>query len=151
MENKLHSYPSVYAIGHGAIPNLFDGPVVVHEKVDGSQFSFGLIDGELVCRSKSAQINMDAPEGMFVRAVETVKQLAPVLHPSWVYRCEYLNKPHHNVLTYARVPENNLIVYDINTGLEEYLFAIDVKREAVQLGLETVPLLYIGAITSMNS
>jgi ATP-dependent RNA circularization protein (DNA/RNA ligase family) len=36
------SYPSIYALGHRAIRELFDGPVVVEEKIDGSQFSFGV-------------------------------------------------------------------------------------------------------------
>ena len=37
-----HSYPKVYAIGHAYLGALFDGEVVVTEKVDGSQFSFGI-------------------------------------------------------------------------------------------------------------
>jgi len=43
----LHSYPSVYAIGHKAIEEIFLGPVLIEEKIDGSQFSWGIIDGEL--------------------------------------------------------------------------------------------------------
>ena len=31
---KLPSYPKVYAVGHAAIPDLFDGPVIVEEKVE---------------------------------------------------------------------------------------------------------------------
>lgn len=34
-----HSYPSIYALGHRALGELFLDPVVVEEKVDGSQFS----------------------------------------------------------------------------------------------------------------
>jgi len=44
---------------------LFDGEVTIEEKVDGSQFSFGLIDGELQCRSHNQQLVIDEPEKMF--------------------------------------------------------------------------------------
>lgn len=38
----MYSYPSIYAIGHKELDELFDDPVLVEEKVDGSQFSFSL-------------------------------------------------------------------------------------------------------------
>jgi len=37
---RLNSYPSIYNLGHHAIATLLDAPVLVEEKVDGSQFSF---------------------------------------------------------------------------------------------------------------
>ena len=61
----LHSYSTIYAIGHKAILELLSSSVVVEEKIDGSQLSFGLIDGELQCRSRKQQMVMDAPEKMF--------------------------------------------------------------------------------------
>jgi len=38
-DNHLGSYPSIYNLGHRYLGDLLDGPVVVEEKVDGSQFS----------------------------------------------------------------------------------------------------------------
>ena len=146
----LHSYPSVYAIGHKAIEGLFNAPVVVEEKVDGSQFSFGVLGGELVCRSKGKQLIIDAPERMFERAVETAKELAPLLHPEWVYRGEYLQKPKHNTLAYDRVPAKNIIGFDINTGLEEYISPEKKRAEFERLGLECVPLLYSGIVETLE-
>ena len=88
MENSWHSYPSVYALGHKALDQLFEGPVLVEEKIDGSQYSMAVLeDGELHCRSKGAQINLVAPERMFERAVETARVLEPLLHQGWTYRC----------------------------------------------------------------
>jgi hypothetical protein len=144
---QIHSYPTVYAIGHAAIRDIFGGPVIVQEKVDGSQFSFGLLDGELVCRSKGKQLLMDAPEKMFTKAVATVRALADKLMPGWTYRGEYLEKPKHNCLAYGRVPEKNIILFDVNTGNEEYLFPGAVSMEAERLGLECVPMLYQGSVT----
>lgn len=143
----LPSYPKVYAVGHAAIPSLFDGEVTIEEKVDGSQFSFGIVADQLFARSKGAEVHLDAPDGMFSLAVRTVKELAPLLHPGWVYRGEYLQKPKHNVLNYERVPLKHIILFDINPEPgEHYLSRIDKEREAKRLGLEIVPVLHIGPV-----
>ncbi len=145
----IHSYPSVYQIGHKAIANLFDGEVVVQEKVDGSQFSFGIIDGELQARSKGQQLILDAPEKMFTRAVEVIKELP--LTPNWVYRGEYLEKPKQNTIAYARIPNKHIILYDVNTGLEEYLPYESLIAEASRIGLEVVPQFYKGELKTLDS
>jgi len=62
---KIHSYTKVLNIGHKALTDLFKDPVYIEEKVDGSQFSFGVLNGELTARSKSVEILIDAPEPMF--------------------------------------------------------------------------------------
>jgi hypothetical protein len=85
----LRSYSSIYNVGHRALAGLFDGPVIVEEKVDGSQFSFGLgTDDVLRARSKGAEINLEAPKKMLSRGVETVKalQAGGVLTPGWTSR-----------------------------------------------------------------
>lgn len=149
--NSWHAYPSIFAIGHRALAELLLDPVIVEEKVDGSQFSFGLFDhddGERVlhCRSKGAQLNIVAPEKMFTEAVEVAKSLP--LTVGWTYRAEYLKKPKHNALAYDRIPEKHLIVFDINTDHEEYLSYQDKATECARLGLEVVPLVFEGMIES---
>lgn len=148
--SSYHSYPKIFAIGHRALRPLFEDPVLVEEKVDGSQFSFGVIDGELRARSKGKEIVLDAPEQMFGRAVETVRSLAPLLTPGWTYRGEYLQKPCHNALAYDRIPDKHIILFDINTGQEEYLSAEQKKAEAGRIGLEVVPTLHEGVISSAD-
>lgn len=138
--DRIHSYPSIYNLGHRALDGLFDGPVLVEEKVDGSQFSFGVINGELKVRSKGKEMAVDAPEKMFGLAVETAVALAPDLTPNWVYRGEYLQKPKHNTLAYGRVPVRNVILFDICDGLESYLPPTAKAAEAARLGLECVPM-----------
>ena len=114
------SYPSIFNLGHKALRELFERPVNVEEKVDGSQFSFGVTEeGELKIRSKGKEMVVEAPEKMFAGAVETVKGLKDRLHPGWTYRGEVLCKPKHNTLQYGRVPKGNVILFDVNTGLEE--------------------------------
>jgi hypothetical protein len=150
--DSWHSYPSIFAIGHRALSELLLDPVLVEEKVDGSQFSFGLFDqdGERVlrCRSKGAQLNIIAPEKMFTEAVEVAKSID--LRVGWTYRAEYLKKPKHNALAYDRVPEKHLIVFDINTGHEEYMPYQDKAAECARLGLEVVPLVFEGVIENVE-
>lgn len=145
-----HSYPKIYAIGHQYLRKLFDGEVVVTEKVDGSQFSFGVFDGEIRVRSKGKQMEVDAPDKMFQAAVDTVIRIAPELRDGWTYRGEYLSKPKHNVLAYDRIPEGHIIIFDVNVGHESYLAYDDMAAEAKRIGLEVVPLVYRGVVTDAN-
>jgi hypothetical protein len=146
----LNSYPSIYQVGHAAIANLFDGEVQIEEKVDGSQFSFGTLDGEILCKSKNVRFAPDMANKMFNKAVNTVLEITHKLHDGWQYRCEYLQNPKHNTLCYERVPEKYLILFDINTGLEEYMSYEDKKAEAERIGLECVPLLYRGVVSTYD-
>jgi hypothetical protein len=142
-----HSYPKVWGLGHPEVAELFTaGPVLVEEKVDGSQFSFGAFGPILRARSKGKELVLDAPEKMFEAAVKSVQELAPILHDGWTYRGEYLMSPHHNGLSYDRVPVRNIILFDINTGPETYLTRAEKQAEAERLGLEIVPLVYEGEI-----
>lgn len=145
----IHSYPSIYQIGHRMIADIFKSEVVIEEKIDGSQFSFGRdVNGELFCRSKGKQLLIDAPEKMFNKAVEEVGKLD--LHPGWVYRGEYLQKPKHNTLNYGRIPTHGIIIFDINTGLEEYMPYDAMADEAFRIGLEVVPLVFSGIVNDFG-
>lgn len=149
--NSWHSYPSIYNLGHRYIADLLTVPVNVEEKIDGSQFSWGTTeDGEIMIRSKGAVMITDAPEKMFTAAVATVKELAPILHPGWTYRAEYLAKPKHNALAYDRIPKRNVILFDVSTGEESYLSYSDKQMEAERIGLECVPLLHTGSIANVE-
>lgn len=148
MFESWHSYPSIFALGHRYVADLLKEPVLVEEKIDGSQFSFGLFEDGIRCRSKGAQLNIIAPEKMFQKAVDWVKTLP--LHEGWTYRAEYVAKPKHNVLVYDRVPEKNIIIFDINTGHEAYMAYSAKQEEASRIGLEVVPHLYGGMIEDVS-
>jgi len=155
--SSWHTYPQIFNLGHRAVKELTWHPLLVEEKVDGSQFSFGLIPiplenvspgdptSELKIRSKNKEMDPEAPESLFNEAAETVRNLASKLRPGWTYRAEYLKKPKHNTLAYSRVPVGNLIIFDINTEEEEGYLGWEAKKaEADRLGLECVPLLAFG-------
>jgi hypothetical protein len=147
--NSWNSYPKVWNIGHPNIAEIFEDEVLIEEKIDGSQFSFGVFNGDLKCKSKSVELDINAPEKMFLKAVQTAVSLAPLLKDGWTYRAEYLSKPKHNTLAYERTPEKNLIIFDINIDLETYLKYEYKKQEAERLGLEIVPT--FGSIKINNS
>jgi len=150
-ERTIPSYSSPLGLGHKGADRLFDGPVVVEEKIDGSQFSFRLThDGALHCRSRGAAIDSAAPEGMFVRGVDAITQRAPLLTPGYTYRGEYLQKPKHNTLAYARVPVGYIVLFDIDRGDQDYMAPDDRATEAQRIGLECVPVLFHGPLDSVQ-
>lgn len=147
----INSYSSLFPIGHKAAAELFCGEVVVEEKVDGSQFSFGITEGgDLLCRSKGQQLNIEAPEKMFSIAVERVKDAANDgrLMRGAIYRGEYLRSAKHNTLAYDRVPRNNIMVFDIDIGNQQYLTPSEKRIIIDKSGFECVPVLRHGVVTS---
>lgn len=145
----IPSYPSIYAIGHRALEGFLDDPVVVQEKVDGSQFSFAMYNDDVLrVRSKGAELNLAAPDKMFAAGVAAVKAVEGDLQLNWVYRGEYLAKPHHNAIAYDRVPLNHVALFDVQCGVETYLDPPDVAREAKRLGFDAVPTLFLGRVES---
>lgn len=137
----MRSYGSPFNLGHAALEDLFAGIVQIQEKIDGSQFSFGVFDGQLVCRSRNRVIPDLEHAEMFQLAVDHAVKLfnEDRLQEGWTYRCEYLSKPKHNTLAYDRVPRNNLIIFDIDQGDQMYLPVSRLAVHANLLRLEAVP------------
>ena len=147
----LPSYPEVYQLGQKLVSNVLNGHVLVEEKVDGSQISFGIDSfGDLRIRSKNKEIDIEHPDDMFRLAVEWIVKNRSNLQAGWTYRGEYLQKPKHNTLAYSRVPRNNIILFDICDGLESYLPYSRVKNVANYIGLEVVPLFAKGVFTEAD-
>lgn len=142
----IRSYNKLYHLGNKAIDRIFETPVLVQEKVDGSQFSFMKVNNEIHCRSKGAVINVHAPEKMFTKAVEVVNEIKDLLNEGWIYRGEYLARPKHNTLFYDRTPKNHIALFDVDTGHNHFLDPESLKKEAERIGLESVPVFYQGMI-----
>lgn len=145
-----HSYPKIYNLGHVALKELLDDPVVVEEKVDGSQFSFGRFGNQVRVRSRGQEMLASNPEKMFTKAVDWVNENAHLLVDGYTYRGEFLNKPKHNCLAYTRTPRNWIVLFDINIGQENYLNPTAKQDEAERLGLEVVPTIHYGNLKSID-
>ena len=148
MANKLGSYGKIYNLGHRAVRDLLKFPVQVQEKIDGSQFSFGVRGGVLNMRSKRAVVHVGNDPGQFRLASKTVQALfaAGKLEEGWTYRGEAVTKPKHNHIVYGRIPVGGIILFDIDRGEEDLLNYIELTLVAQKLGLEVVPMFEAGRI-----
>src|SRR5688572_23150521 len=97
---------------------IFNGPVVVEEKIDGSQFSWMKRDGVMHFRSKNQAID-PANAGMFQLGVNALLEIAEQFPDYWLYRGEYLSKPKHNVLRYEVLPHRHVVLYDVQISASE--------------------------------
>lgn len=151
---NLHSYSKIYNLGHPEVAGLFNGHVVVQEKVDGSQFSFGVdpATGEVHFRSKGAQIYAETKDKLFRGAIDAVLERRQYLSPGYVYRGEVLCRPKHNTLEYGRVPKGNVILFDVDASGEQwYVDTESLPGIAEQLDLECVPTFFTGEIHSAEA
>lgn len=147
----LHSYPKVWNMGGSMIRDLFNGPVVVQEKIDGSQFSFGVVNGALHFRSKGAEVFPETAGKLFAQAVATATALheAGKLPEGWTFRGESMCGPKHNALTYERQPKGGFILFDVDTAQENRIESpAELAAIAESLDLELVPVFYEGEISA---
>lgn len=146
----ISAFPKIFSIGQDYIRDIFKEEVEITEKIDGSQFVFGRVNGELYARSKGKQLLFEAPEKMFLLAVDYILSIEDRIPDNTVFYCEYLQKPKHNVLVYERVPLNNLALFGIShpTSHEFVSSYGDLNTSAGVLGIDVVPVLYNGLIKS---
>lgn len=138
----LPSYPKIRNLGHRDTLGIFDGPVVVQEKVDGLQISFGVVDGELFVRSKGTHRDLE-DGGMFSQAIAAIKKREDKLPADTIFRGEYLRRPRHNVVTYDRIPKGHIALFDVEYEGERHRTA---STAAGFLDFDAVPVLYVGEI-----
>lgn len=140
----IPDYGKINTVGHRDLRQLFDGPVVVQEKIDGSQFSAYLDDdGQLHCRSKGGPLDLekDGNKGLFAPAIQHLLSVKEHIFSGMIFRFEAMSRPKHNVLAYERVPAGNLVLYDVfdQTGAD-----VHIGYVAEQLGVEPVQTLHEG-------
>ena len=64
MIDSWHSYPSTFALGHKALAELLLDPVLVEEKIDGSQFSWCVVGGEFRARWPERTTALDSADDL---------------------------------------------------------------------------------------
>jgi len=144
---ELHAFPKIFTIGQDYIRDLFLDPVEITEKIDGSQFVMAKIDGQLYMRSKGKQIFSEDPEKMFAEAIDYCVQSQTLFRDGLTYFCEYLKKPKHNVLAYARTPHNHLALFGISNQSGRFIYLHEEMADHAQrIGIEIVRCLYKGMV-----
>lgn len=146
---KMHSvsYPKLLHVGDKQIESLFDGVVEITEKVDGSQIGFGKVNGQLVVRSKGKEQDLDNPDKMFAQGVEYIRSIEPFLQNGMFFYGEYLQKPRHSTLAYDRIPHNHIALFGVRYDDGTFASYNDLKGWAFLLGIDTVPLIFLGLTT----
>ena len=141
-------FPKILHIGDKQIESLFDGPVEITEKVDGSQFGFGKVNGQIFCRSKGQELDLDNPNSMFVAGVEYVLGIADKIPDNHTFYGEYLERPKHNTLAYDRIPTNHIALFGVYNYESKEFYDYEVISEwAEKLGVDAIPVLKRGAST----
>lgn len=142
----IHSsaYPKILALGHRDIASIFDDEVEITEKIDGSQFGFGKLNGELVIRSKGQELDIDNPDNMFRAGVEYVKSIETKLPEDVFFYGEYLQKPRHSTLAYKDIPRNHIALFGVKLRDSSWLRHVDLENVADDLGVDLVPVIYRG-------
>lgn len=150
--SSWHSYPKVYNVGHPQVSDILKDYVVIQEKVDGSQFSFGTHDGKLMMRSKGRQFSFGEEDNLFKIAAAQAKELYDkgLLSEGFTYRCEYLAKPKHNTICYDSIPMGNLSLFDVEIHESTFLGKDIVRSEADRLCIGVVPTLFEGDGPDVN-
>jgi len=147
----IKSFPKIFQLGSKYTVGIFDKEVEVTEKIDGSQFNFGKVNGELFIRSKGQIIVEGNAPGMFQIGVDYVNSVVEKIPDNTIFYCEYLSKPKHNVLAYDKVPKNNIIVFGVSDEKDNFISKYDeLKKYATMIDLEPVPLLYYGKVKDIE-
>jgi hypothetical protein len=143
------AFPKIWALGHRHTHNIFKGPIEITEKIDGSQFAFGRIKGDLVMRSKNREIpDIECEDNLFAPAVSHVQKYRHLVPDNTMFYAETLHAPKHNVIKYDRVPEGNLALLGVY-NVEGEIFVSDhsnLTHWAAVMEIEVIPLLFFGQL-----
>lgn len=159
LQYQFKSWPKVFQLGDRNVSGIFDNIVEITEKLDGSQFNFGKVNGQVMMKARSAEVFYGDENKMFNLAKDFVKSIEGILPDNTVLHGEYLNKPKHNTLEYERVPKGNFALYGItdlaytgnNDPVSVHDYATRREKYAEELGCDVVPVLgYIDAKGNLN-
>lgn len=144
----IKAFPKIFAIGTDYIKDIFLDEVEITEKIDGSQFSFGKVNGEIYMRSKGCIQYKEKHDKMFSLAVAYALSIESLIPDGMVFYCEYLKTERHNILKYNRVPKNHLIMFGASSINDS--FVSNWRDYAEEFYIEAVPEIFKGHINSSD-
>lgn len=130
----LPGFPKVFQLGSRPVLAIFDGPVEVTEKIDGSQIGFGKVDGVVRLRSHHGPLdpNEGAHDKVFAPAIREVLACQDRLPEGYIFYGETLAAPKHNRIKYGRVPSGHIAVFGVRTPTGEFLSWEEITGELIQ-------------------
>lgn len=148
----ITAFPKIFQMNDRHVTSIWDEAIEVTEKLDGSQFVFGKVEGGFYIRSKGAMIY---DRDHFVREINTsdlfytacahalILNDRGMIPDGHVFFGETISKPRHNMLTYDSIPQNGIALfgYTVNGEPQEY-YLLQTAAEALDVGI--VKLLYHG-------
>ena len=142
----MESYQKISQPYKVEVQDIWQGDIIVEEKIDGSQFRVELDAGEIKCGSHHVD-DLSQVDSMFKRATDAAQDIFKDYNHNGnkiTIFCEYLGKPKQNAIAYSRTPEKLLTVFDIKVN-EKYMDRDGKEAWASTFkGLEIVPLLWKG-------
>ncbi len=147
----LSSFTKIHTLGTKYTKDIFQSPVEITEKLDGSQIGWGRINGEVIIRSKNTIINLNAIDNLFVEGVNQIQRFAHLIPEGMMFYGEYFKKPKHNTLAYDRIPKNHIALFAAGFAPDMFFSEYsDLQRWAYLFDIETIPLLYHGKASTEN-
>lgn len=151
---SIPCYTKILTLGSRFTENALIGEVIIQEKVDGSQFKFGINeDKELIFASKGVNLHpIEAEKGIqnvpsifnpAVKYLLSIKEKLLTLEKDTYFYAETLRKPKHNVLKYERVPRNNIVLFDVVIG-SSFANRKKLQEIADYLEIDLIPELWRG-------
>jgi len=142
----MRKYQKIIASFKPEVQPIWDGDIIVEEKIDGSQFRIEIDDkGNIQCGSRTQELGM--LDSMFKKGVDEMVEVfkdykAPAGTLTYIYG-EYLSKPKQNAIPYARTPKHYIIIFDVQEN-KRWLRPKEKEEFAMQFDLEAVPVLWEG-------
>ena len=109
----MESYQKIQQPYKEEVKDIYDGYVIIEEKLDGSQFRIEInTDGSINCGSHHQDMVID---GDFKLGVDNAQHIFANYKPEvkMTIFCEYFKKPKQNTIAYAKLPIHNLIIFDV--------------------------------------
>lgn len=149
----ISAFPKIWHLGTPQTERLFNGPVEISEKIDGSQFVFHINSpSEILMRSKGAMIQEDTQDNLFKPVVDWVqsKKGSEMAYnfQGYTFWGETLCKPRHNILAYDRVPKNNFVLFGATNRGRKHSDHTGLRYLASYLDCDVVPLIFQGEVNS---
>ena len=147
----MNTFPKVHNLGTKYVRDIFMEPVEITEKLDGSQFGFGIINGELIVRSKGTIIDQDNHDNLFNEGVAYIKSIEDLLPNNMFFYGEYFKRPRHNTIAYDRIPKHHIALFGIVVLPDMFVDDYDwIQYYADLFDIEPIPLLHRGMVYSKD-